>query len=819
LYARLVEHSEQPTPAELEALCALHPELAEELRALNKTRWLLEELGREASATRTSAATVGQRTDAEVHRLEGYEILRCLGRGGMGEVWEAFDRTLGRRVALKLLAPLASHSDRERERLRREALAAARLRHPNVVALFSAGEHAGRPYLVQELVEGGRTLRDEIEELRRLGSVPEGYERCVAERFVALADALSLAHSQGIVHRDIKPQNILLEPDGRPKLADFGLAKTVGDASLSLTGEFVGTYLYASPEQVTAGRTIVGPASDVFSLGATLYECLTLERPFGGDSLQAIAREILHEDPAPPRTLRPRIDRDLSVICLHMLEKRPEARYASMDALRDDLRRYLSGALIQARPPSSARRVQRAVQRHPTMATAVVLSATAFVAILVLLGRTKKARDDLAFANERLIGANSALESARAQAQTEADTSAETVAFLSDLFYAGDPLEYGSEPSLKDVILKGTERLRSGEVTDPNVRATLLGELGVLLSRLGHWSEAESLLTESSALFRDLGRWDTREGVQTRVALAVAYWDQGRNADCRALLEPLLEHTRPPSELPDETCFEVLSAMGFVLSESGDPVAGEARLREAMELAQRLPDSEQFRVRSVRVSLSTSLLRQGKREEAAELIEPLCTELAPLLPHGNTVALDAFNVRGRVRLERGQLQEALADFESGLSAAEAKLGMEHPRSINFASSLATCFIALQRWDEAEQLLRHAIESSAAALGADSRESLTALSNLGTVLIGTGRYAEAEEVLRWALDMELAQSGEDHLRTAMVRSNLAICLFHLQRYGEAAEQQERALASVSPQTAEYPDMERSLAIYRNLAAKN
>ena len=351
------------------------------------------------------------------------------------------------------------------------------------------------------------------------------------------------------------------------------------------------------------------------------------------------------------------------------------------------------------------------------------------------------------------------------------------------------------------------------------MRATLLGELGVLLSRLGHWDEAESMLAEASGLFRELGRWDTREGVQTRAALAVAKWDQGRIAECRSLLDPLLAHAQAPSEVPDVTRFEILAATGFVLAETGDPKSGEVRLREALEFAQRLPDEEQYRLRSVQVSLAASLLRQARHPEAAELIEPLCRELAPLLPHGNTVALDAFNVRGRLRLETGRTEAALGDFESALAAAEAKLGAQHPRSINLTNNLATCLIALARWGEAEDLLRHAIEVSTESLGEDSRETLTALSNLGSVLIGTGRYGEAEEVLRWALDKELAQSGEVGQRTALARSNLAICLYHLQRFGEAADLQALALESVSPDTAEYPLMESALALYRKLAAGN
>jgi tetratricopeptide (TPR) repeat protein len=327
------------------------------------------------------------------------------------------------------------------------------------------------------------------------------------------------------------------------------------------------------------------------------------------------------------------------------------------------------------------------------------------------------------------------------------------------------------------------------------------------------------MLAEAVALTQELGRWDTFEGVQMRASLALAHWDQGRVAECRALIEPLLDLAEPPSDLPDGTRFEVLSAIGFVLTESGEPGAGEARLREALELVPTLADQGRYRVRSTRLALAAALLRQGRYDDATALVEPLCSELAPLLPHGNTVALDAFNVRGKLRLEQGRLAESLDDFESVLDAAEANLGERHPRSMNFYNNLATCHIALKHWSEAEDLLRHVIEVSTETLGADSRETLTALSNLGSVLIGSGRHDEAEEVLRSALEQELASQGENGMRTAMAHSNLAICLYHQKRFAEAAALQARALASVAPETAEYPLMERSLTLYRKLAAEN
>ena len=812
MYAELVERSPSASFAEVQELCSSHPELAHELRGLHAVRGLLDDLGGAVSA---GGETDGMGSESSIPpELAGFQIVRLVGRGGMGEVWEALDLTLGRRVALKLLSPFAAHSPRQNERLRREALTVARLNHPNIVALFSTGEHAGRPYLVQELIEGGRSLREEIEELRRLGAAPEGYERVVAHRFAALADALALAHAAGIVHRDVKPHNVLLGPDGTPKVADFGLAKTVGDASLSRTGEFVGTYLYASPEQVSEGRLEVGPASDVFSLGATLYECLTLERPFAGDDLQAITRAILHADPVDPRALRPRVERDLAVICLHALEKRPEARYENMAELRDDLYRWLNGEPIRARPPSLARRLQRAVLRHPTAATAIACAAAAFLAILFFLGRTERARGELQAANVRLRESNTALEVARQEAQTEADTSAEVVSFLSELFHSGDPLVYGSRtPTIKEVILEGAERLRSGEVKDQQVRARLASDLGMLLSRLGHWDEATQLLSEACELWHELGQEDSALAVEARGALAILYRDQGRTAECRALLEPLIEHLRSPNELSGTARLTLLAAAGQEVSETGDLVRGEALVREALALAPMVEVKSPIPVQIARCSLGICLLRQGRLDEAAAVLEPLCAELEPMLATGSTIALESFSMRARLRLRQGRLQEGLDDYLNALHAAEANLDHAHPRCVNLRTNLATAYIDMQRWQEAEDMLFEGLEISTQHQGEDSLEARTALLNLATVWNGMGRFAEAEELMRSLVEKEVAQHGETHLRTALARANLAICLFNLGRAQEALEVQELALQSTPPGLAERAYMERSLEIYR------
>ena len=287
--------------------------------------------------------------------LAGYRIENLVGAGGMGVVYRAADPRLDRRVALKLL-PQSSGSGREQSRFRREAEAAGRVQHRGIVVVLSAGEVEGRRYIAQELVSGGRTLRDLLDELRRLPELPADHYQRVARLFLDLTDALATAHEAGIVHRDIKPQNILLTKGGEPKVADFGLARLEGDVSLSRTGEFVGTYYYTSPEQAAPSARAADAQSDVFSLGVSLYECLTLRRPFDGDSIRQVVHAILAADPPDPRTIFSRVPADLAVISLKALEKRPEARYASMRAFGEDLRRHLADEPILARPPSAARR-------------------------------------------------------------------------------------------------------------------------------------------------------------------------------------------------------------------------------------------------------------------------------------------------------------------------------------------------------------------------------------------------------------------------------------------------------------------------------
>jgi serine/threonine protein kinase len=279
--------------------------------------------------------------------VPGYDVLESLGEGGMGVVFKARHRALNRLVALKMIRQVGFAGETRRRRFQREAQAVARLQHANVVQIFDIGEHDGLPYFALEYCPGGSLAR-------KLRGRPLPAEEA-ATLVEALARAVHVAHTKGIVHRDLKPSNVLLGEDGTPKIADFGLARQIDEEGHTATGVVLGTPSYMAPEQA-AGAKDVGPAADVYALGAILYECLTGRPPFKAETQMATLRQVLDEAPAPPSQVNPGVPRDLEAVCLKCLEKDPARRYPWALALAQDLRRFREGIEVlrsSAKKPSA----------------------------------------------------------------------------------------------------------------------------------------------------------------------------------------------------------------------------------------------------------------------------------------------------------------------------------------------------------------------------------------------------------------------------------------------------------------------------------
>jgi WD40 repeat protein len=332
-------------------------------------------------ATETQTFTVGT-------RVGDYELLREIGRGGMGVVYEARHSGLKRKVALKILPWSEFASEEQRERFRREAEAAARLNHANIVSVYEWGNHGGCPFMAMQLVENPRTLADEIGK----GPMPP---REAARIIAKVARGVHYSHQHGVLHRDIKPGNILIDANREPLLVDFGVAR-MEDAAFRLTHTDLvcGTPSYMPPEQAAGGDFTT--ASDVYSLGAVLYEALTGVPPFRGKTVADIMRQLAEKEPASPRSLRPELDRDLSTVVLKCLEKNPARRYGSAEAFAEDLERWQAHWPIRARPGTMTTRVVKWARRRPAVAgltTALVL--TILVGLTLLVRGYQESRDQL----------------------------------------------------------------------------------------------------------------------------------------------------------------------------------------------------------------------------------------------------------------------------------------------------------------------------------------------------------------------------------------------------------------------------------------
>jgi hypothetical protein len=321
---------------------------------------------------------VGSKLSAEVagaledpkRRLGGYVLLSELGRGGMGIVHRAYDTRLRRLVAIKMILDPTIAGSEALERFQREASAAARVHHPGIVSVYETGESDGRPYIVMELIQG-----QSLEALLRRENPGA---RSIAEIVRAVALALAHAHAQGVIHRDVKPENVLVDGERRARLMDFGLAREVGGSgALTVSGQILGTPAYMAPEQARGDPKAHGPLSDVYSLGAVLYRALVGRRPFEGASMESVLQKVLFEEPVPPRAIDPRIHRDLETIALRCLAKEPARRYGSAFEVAEELRRFLDGESIVARPPGHLERLWVWARRNHRLAVSLGVLAVA----------------------------------------------------------------------------------------------------------------------------------------------------------------------------------------------------------------------------------------------------------------------------------------------------------------------------------------------------------------------------------------------------------------------------------------------------------
>lgn len=443
--------------------------------------------------------------------LGDYELIEEIGRGGMGFVFRARQVSLDRIVAIKILRS-SGVTGEALARFRLEAGAVAILDHPNIVPIYEIGEVNDVVFFSMKLIDGGSletVIQDDSRDLRD------------AVRMMAVvARAVHHSHQNGILHRDLKPANILVDREGLPYITDFGIAKRLeADASETQTGQILGTPAYLSPEQAEAGTAPLTTATDVYGLGAILYELITGCRVVESNSLVDAITVITQFEPKSPRSHNPKIDRDLQNICLKCLRKAPRERYASADSLANDLERWLRQEPVVARPLRSHQRLVKWCRRRPMVAALWgVLTMMTITSVVLIAWKWQDAEQQRDAALEAQQEAEVATQLAERQQQlaiVESETSLEVSRFLQGLLEEGDPIAWGgrmfgqsdadssSGRTIRDILESGTQQLDQSFEQNPRVRANLLEVFGSAWLGLGETDEARRLFTESEVLIRD----------------------------------------------------------------------------------------------------------------------------------------------------------------------------------------------------------------------------------------------------------------------------------------------------------------------------
>jgi serine/threonine protein kinase len=765
-----------------------------------------------------------------------FQILRPHAEGGLGRVYVARDSELNREVALKEIQPTYAHDPVARERFTLEAKVTGGLEHPGIVPVYGLGFYTdGRPFYAMRFVQGD-SLKDAIQRFHDAAraSSSTASERILAlrqllGRFLDVCQAVEYAHSRGVLHRDLKPANVMLGKYGETLVVDWGLAKPhgnhsegddgdtqaeshfrpAGEGALEKTrmGAVMGTMLFMSPEQAAGRLDLLGPAADVFALGATLYNLLTGQPPYSDIPQEARREAILHARFTPPRQLDGSIPQPLAAICLKAMACAREDRYASAAELVIDIEHWLADEPVAAYRESRVERLSRWRRGHPRMvaglAAALLVGLLSVAGSAVILGQKnhllsqanaslKQARD-MALAKEKEaqkqrvradLNAQAALAKEKeAQGQRDrADANArhaiaeqqrvrKSLDFLVAAFERSDPEIDGRDLKASDLLIAAAKEADISLAGEPQLQAEMLWTIGVTLRGLGIIDAALPAAKRSYELYRAQFGPDGPDTLHALNNLAIMYSEAGQLDEAIRLQEDALARMKQvlgPDDLNTLKAMANLSTDYKLVGRSKESLL--LREKAYQKIREKLGADHPDTLDAL-ASLATDYGATGRLQEAISLLESVVEkrQLITGVTHPDTIR--AVNNLANAYLDDGRTAPAVSMLEKAFAVAQEKLGPDHPLTLQTQNNLARAFAEAGRSLDAMRMAEDHLQRRRAKSGINHPATLMAINNLASIYCVVGKFDDAEVLLEESLRLTRARFGAGHRETQAAAEEL------------------------------------------------